>query len=901
MGGRERMPGMGPELTDAEEVIFGEEEMMPDGGMIDVGVEENAFDEMSEEDLMELIMGGGEELPEENPINEFSVNLADYLDKAVLDGIGEELCLLIENDVEARKKRAEQYEEGIKRTGLGNDAPGGADFPGASRVVHPMLAKSAVDFAATASKELLPPDGPVRAKILNEEEPTALKRAERKKRHMNYVLMHKVPEFVHEHEQCFTQLPLGGDGAMKWWWEDGRPNCEFLTTDRVILPYYATGFTSARRRTLIYDLEKVEIERRVREGIYIRGPFDDAESQSPEQSGPELANEKVEGKEETGSNLDGVRRLYEVYVYHNMDGEDPLLIENSDEQLEGDGTDESNSDSAPGWYIITIDELSKEVVAIYRNWDEEDFIARGVITEIQHVVPWGFIPWEGAYHVGMTHIIGSISGATTGALRALLDSAMIQNTPGGIRMKGARTSGENINPSSTAITEIDGVETDDIRKVFMPFPYAGPSPVLFQLLGFLVEQGQSVVATASEKIAEVNPQAPVGTTLALIEQGAKVMSSIHMRMHRAMAAELQIVHRLLAENMSDEEPLDLASKDMITAEEYQVPMDVMPVSDPNIFAEAQRYAMLNEVVNLISNPVFQNLNWDVEAIARRILEQLKVPDPQSLLPEPPEPQPANAVEENVQMTNGAQQQVFPHQDHEAHLVIHLLYLSSPIFGQNRIIVQTLAPAMLQHIKDHLSMWYAKAMGEAVEQMTQIPMEQLMQVDAQPQSADPEQQQQQPQTDQMSTLFANVASDVVNGAGTMFQQLPAIIEMTTKLLEELNPNEVQIEAVKAQGDANLKIAQAEQIKAQVDAIDSEREENRKDIQLGLDAQIKRREQARKERETDARIEEAEDKRAADLEKAAAQIESSEYVAEANNETRLTIAEMQNDGKESPSDR
>ena len=166
MGGRERMPGMGPELTDAEEVIFGEEEMMPDGGMIDVGVEENAFDEMSEEDLMELIMGGGEELPEENPINEFSVNLADYLDKAVLDGIGEELCLLIENDVEARKKRAEQYEEGIKRTGLGNDAPGGADFPGASRVVHPMLAKSAVDFAATASKELLPPDGPVRAKIL---------------------------------------------------------------------------------------------------------------------------------------------------------------------------------------------------------------------------------------------------------------------------------------------------------------------------------------------------------------------------------------------------------------------------------------------------------------------------------------------------------------------------------------------------------------------------------------------------------------------------------------------------------------------------------------------------------------------------------------------------------------
>jgi len=620
--------------------------------------------------------------PDESP--DFYENLADSLDSYDLSKIAIKYIELVEKDKSAREGRDKQYEEGLRRTGLGNDAPGGASFMGASKVVHPIMAEGCVDFAARAIKELFPPDGPVRTKIIGEVTEQKTKIAERKRDYLNYQLMEKIEEYRDEEEQLLTQLPLGGSQYMKIWYDEGkkRPCAEFLPIDNVYLPFAAANFYTASRVTEVNDITQEDFEARVSSGLYIDLDIYRA-SQEPEESKPEKANNKIEGRKSEADNIDGIRRVFHIYTFM---------------ELEDDA--KSGGDRAP--YILMIDELSSEVVGLYRNWEDGDKL----MGKLDWIVEFKFIPWRGAYAVGLPHLIGGLSAALTGALRALLDSAHINNSPTMLKLKGGKISGQSIIVEPTQVTEIEGAPgVDDVRKIAMPMPFNQPSPVLFQLLGWLTNAAKGVVTTAEEKIADVTSNAPVGTTQALIEQGAAVFSAIHARLHTSQARVLKIIGRLNRWYL-DDNPDEMSQELGITAEDFEKNSDVVPVSDPHIFAESQRYAQVQTLAaRAQANPDLYNRL----AVEKRILKQIKLPDINEVLPDPADVKEMNPALENVAMTLGKPVGAFPSQEHLAHLQVHLDYAKDPMYGASPIMAPVFIPAMLEHLKQHLTLWYLNAM------------------------------------------------------------------------------------------------------------------------------------------------------------------------------------------------
>jgi hypothetical protein len=625
--------------------------------------------------------------PDESP--DFYTNMAEDLDSWELSKIAIKYIDLIEKDKQAREDRDKQYEEGLRRTGLGHDAPGGASFMGASRVVHPIMAETCIDFSARAIKELFPPDGPVKTKINGEVTDEKVTRAERKRDFMNWQITEQIEEYRDEQEQTLTQTPLGGSQYMKIWRDDQKKrSCvEFLPIDNVYLPYASGNFYTASRVTEVNDITQEEFEVRVDSGIY-RDISIFRASQDPEQTKPEKANDKIEGKNST-DNIDGVRRVFHIYTWM---------------ELEDDGFSKGNR--AP--YILMIDELTTEVVGLYRNWEDGD----KSMTKMDWIVEFKFIPWRGAYAIGLPHLIGGISAALTGSLRALLDSAHINTNPTMLKLKGGKMSGQSIVVEPTQVTEIEAAPgIDDIRKVAMPMPFNQPSPVLFQLLGWLTAAAKGVVTTAEEKIADVTSNSPVGTTQALIEQGAAVFSSIHARLHTSQARVFKILARLNRWYL-DEDDIEMARELGVTSEDFEKNDDIIPVSDPHIFAETQRYAQVQALAaRAQANPDLYNRL----AVEKRILKQIKIPDINEVLPDPAEVKQMNPALENVAMSLGKPVGAFPGQDHLAHIQVHLDYAKDPMYGSNPIIAPAYIPAMLEHLKQHLTLAYLDTMDSYTSQ------------------------------------------------------------------------------------------------------------------------------------------------------------------------------------------
>ena len=622
--------------------------------------------------------------PDDSP--DFYENLADSIDSYDLSRIALKYLELVEKDKSAREGRDKQYEEGLRRTGLGQDAPGGASFMGASKVVHPIMAEGCVDFAARAIKELFPPDGPVRSKILGEVTEQKTQIAERKRDYMNYQLTEKIEEYRDEEEQLLTQLPLGGSQYMKIWYDESkrRPCAEFLPIDNVYLPFAAANFYTASRVTEVNDITQDDFEARVSSGLYIDLDIYRA-SQEPEESKPEKANNKIEGRKSEADNIDGVRRVFHIYTWM---------------ELEDDK--KSGGDRAP--YILMIDELSSEVVGLYRNWEDGDEL----MAKLDWIVEFKFIPWRGAYAVGLPHLIGGLSAALTGALRALLDSAHINNAPTMLKLKGGKVSGQSIVVEPTQVTEIEGAPgVDDVRKIAMPMPFNQPSAVLMQLLGWLTDAAKGVVTTAEEKIADVTSNAPVGTTQALIEQGAAVFSAIHARLHTSQARVLKIIGRLNRWYL-DDNPDEMSQELGVTSKDFEKNSDVVPVSDPHIFAESQRYAQVQALAaRAQANPDLYNRL----AVEKRILKQIKLPDINEVLPDPQDVKEMNPALENVAMTLNKPVGAFPNQEHLAHLQVHLDYAKDPMYGANPIMAPVFIPHMLEHLKQHLTLWYLNTMDK----------------------------------------------------------------------------------------------------------------------------------------------------------------------------------------------
>ena len=671
-----------------------------------------------------------------------------------------------------------------------------------------MLVEACVDFSARFIKEIFPPTGPVKSKVLGEQDKLKVEKAQRKTDFMNWQTTEQMIEFRSELEQLSTQLPLGGGQYMKYMWnaQFNRPTSEFVPIDDIYLPFSATNFYTAERKTHVQYVTHMEYERRVEVGMY--SDIDLPTPNDPEFSKAEQANEKIEGKQNNSYNEDGLRTIYEIYTC--LDIEDDVGM-------------------AP--YILSVDKSSDKPLSLYRNWEEEDTRKN----ELHWMVEFPFVPWRGAYPIGLTHMIGGLSGAATGALRALLDSAYIQNVPTLLKLKGG-PNGQTLNVQPTEIVEMEGgALIDDVRKLAMPLPFAGPSPTLFQLLGFLVDAGKGVVQTSFEKFNDQNPNAPVGTTMAVIEQGMVVFSSIHSRLHAAMARSFNIIHRINSMYYTQEELDGLDVGLSISADDFTGPSDVVPISNPAIFSEAQRFAQIQAIMNRAQQ---MPQMYDQRAVEEMFLRTLKVPGSE-VLNQPPGSEDRDPVTENVAAAMGQPIYVLPQQDHIAHLEVHLPFLKSPMFGMNPAIQRVLLYPMAMHLKDHLLNYYLVESHDAVDKAVQS---KVIKDDA-------------PQQVEMILRVQKFIEETLGGFGQELAQI-------TEAAQEFQPKDP------AQNDPTMQIAQmSAQIKqselaqkAEFEnsrlALDNMKLENQSQMQqmkMAQEAEIERMKIGAKERQLQEKVE------------------------------------------------
>jgi chaperonin GroES len=626
---------------------------------------------------------------------EFYTNLAEDMDESELNDIATKILDLLDKDEIARKERDKQYEDGLRRTGLGNDSPGGADFEGASKVTHPLMLEVAIDFSARAIKELWPADGPVKDKIIGTPTDKKQSKADRKKNYMNWQLTEKMPSVRYEIEQILTQVPQGGVAYSKLWQDTRRktPCHEPVWVDEIRLPWGATNFYKSDRKTHVMMLNDYTFRDRTRSGMYREIDGVVSTVTDPEQTRAAKANDKIEGKSSTSYNEDGIRRVFEVDIQYIVTDEKRGI------------KDPSDTDEGPAPYLITIDDSTHKVLSIYRNWDENDENLEALV----HIIEWPFLPWRGAMPIGTPQVLGGIAAAATGALRALLDSAHINNFPGGMRLKSGPVGGQSVRVEVGQTNEIDGgVMQDDIRKTFMPTPVNQTSPVLYELLGYLVDAGKEVIKTTLDE-ANDNANVPVGTTMARIEQGMVVFSAIHSRLHNAMGKFLKVLHRLNATYLDDKQIVKETGEQMAFKADFDAPNDVVPVSDPEIFSELQRSAQMQTVAQRAQ--LFPQL-YDLYKVEEGILKMMKIKDPAQYLKPQPKAKPQHAINENIAAALGQPILAFPDQDHLAHLQAHLSFIEDPVFGQNPLMAPQAIPAILQNVKEHLLFQYGKMVMDA---------------------------------------------------------------------------------------------------------------------------------------------------------------------------------------------
>lgn len=745
-------------LDDGTEVELPPDEDTPQDQEVDFDPEQSDIEE--QEDGSVVVKLGEAEADVEA---EFFENLAFKLDSGMLDRLGVDLIEDIKQDIESRDKRTKQYEEGLKRTGLGNDAPGGATFPGASRAVHPMLTKAAVDFQSRAVKEIFQPGGLVRTNIPGEITKARVKKAERKKRFFDWQLRVKIQEFRSELEKTLIQSPIAGAAYMRWRWDERlrRPATHIATVDKVIVNYSASNFYSAERITFIDDITEHEYLGRVKAGVYIDADLP-IPSSLPDTNKAEAAQNKIEGKSQSAYNYENCRRFYETNVW--LDDIDP----------------DAPHSSMP--YLVTVDEATSKVVALYRNWEPDDKTG----ARMDWIVEWPFVPWEGAIPIGLVHMIGSLSAAATGSLRALLDAAHVNNFPAAARLKGANISGQTKSLNPGEMVEIDGgVGADDVRKLIAPVTYNPPSNVLFSLLGFLVDAGENMVRTAFDDMTnQPGQQLPVGTTSQLIEQGLAVVSAIMGRQHTSMDKTLEIIQRINRMYLTDEEIIDETGERLIKISDLRGPRDVIPISDPSIPTEAHRTAQM-QAISMRSQAVPQLYN--LRNVEKMILERLRVGNPDDLLLPAPVPEEMNAANENAAASMGRPIAAFPEQDHLAHIQVHLDYLTSPVFGLLPIIAPKFLPTMMDHLSQHIALYYVDRVYQRVSAMQGEDIAAYMKI------KDPKVRKE------LDRNIASISTDLKKQDEKALAKIPGIIQQAMQAMQQyqqggpMDPSQANLQA------------------------------------------------------------------------------------------------------------
>ena len=669
----------------------------------EIEVIEEPTDITEEEDGSVVL--GFEEMVQEELMADQDANLAELLDERDLMDISSELIDYYEDDKTSRDEWEDAYRSGLDLLGVkyeDREEP----FRGSSGVTHPVIAEAVTQFQAQAYKELLPASGPVRTLILGAITPEVEAQSQRVSSFMNYQITNVMEEFDPEMDRLLFYLPLAGSAFKKTYFDDilDRAVSRFVAADDLVVPYNATDLYSASRITHVTRMSENSVRKFQAAGFYR-----DIELQ------PYEIEDELREKER---NLMGISKT--------SDSDDCTLLEmHIDLDLEGfehknplDG--EMTGIKLP--YIVTLDEGSSKILSIRRNWAENDEYYK----KIQYFTHYKFLPGLGFYGFGLLHMIGGLGRSATSILRQLIDAGTLANLPAGFKARGIRIRDADEPLSPGEFRDID-VPGGALRDSILPLPYKEPSATLTQLLGFVVDAGRRFAAIADLQVGDGNQGAAVGTTVALLERGSKVMSAIHKRMHYAQKQEFKMLARIFAESLPPMYPYNVHGADAsIKQADFDDRIDVMPVSDPNIFSMSQRLALAQTQLELAqTNPQMHNM---YEAY-KRIYEAIGVQNIEAVLPPPTAPQPVDPGIENARSVIQEMLQAFPTQDHDAHIQAHIAFMMTPIPSTTPAIFGLLQAHLCEHIA-------LKARGVAMAEMT-IKGQQAAEMGMQPEPMDVE--------------------------------------------------------------------------------------------------------------------------------------------------------------------
>ena len=755
--------------------------------------------------------------------SEFSENLAETVSESELTRIYIDLTAAIESDRSSREDWEKTYTDGLKYLGMKFDETRSEPFEGASGVTHPLLGEAVTQFQAQAYKELLPAGGPVKTQVVGAYDSVVEEQAQRVREFMNYEILHVMEEYDEDLDQMLFYLPLAGSAFKKVYYDENlqRPVSKFVAPEDLIVPYYTTDLESCPRISHVIKMPENDVRKLQAIGFY-RTVELQPDDENQDYSSLETEKEKLEGIEpsyDTGE----VCMLYEIHCNLDLEG-----FEDMGEDGEETGV------KLP--YIVTIDSNTENVLSIRRNFKEDDPMR----TKIEYFVHFKFLPGLGFYGFGLTHMIGGLSKASTSILRQLIDAGTLSNLPAGFKTRGIRIRNEDEPIQPGEFRDVDA-PAGSLREAIQPLPFKEPSATLLNLLGLLVSSGQRFASIAEIAVGEGNSQAPVGTTLALMEKSTKVLSAIHKRLHNAQKKEFSLLADILADSLPPTYPYQVSGGvNEIKQSDFDGKVDIFPVSNPDIFSTSQRIVMAQEMMQLVqSNPEIHGPGGIYEAY-RRMYSSLGVDNIESLLlpPPPSEPSPVEAGMENSTLLMGGMAQAFPQQNHDAHIAAHSSLLSLQPVQTNAQIQANI----ISHIMQHLQM---KADVIAQQQMPPELMQQYQQLMQQAQQVSPVEARQI--QSQANDLLAQISAPIMTELMLDFSQKIGVTgdedPLVTIRKQELALKGQQLTQDQQQFEAKERQRSMEQ--ARQDQIDRERIDTSRDIAIMKDNTTKDRLDQQKE--------------------------------------------------------
>jgi hypothetical protein len=632
------------------------------------GAEENQPD-FTEEELTET---RAEDIP-------FTANLAEYLPDYIMSKIAKDLDDLILEDDRGREEWKNVYEKGMVLLGLDYEERT-EPFDGATGVTHPILNEAVTQFQAQAYKELLPAGGPARTQVMGKATPEKEAQADRVKTFMNFQITEVMEEYDPDFDQMLYYLGYGGSMFKKVYYDDylERATSPYIQPKDLIVPYAARDLTTAERVTHVLRYTPNELRR-----PQVNGFYRDIEPGKPFSGGKDQIQDRIDRTTGIEKPVDPDDYLiHECHCYLDIEG-----FEDKDENGSETGL------QVP--YIVTYEAMSLQILSIRRNWDQNDPKKR----KKEYFVHYKFLPGMGFYGFGLVHLLGNLSRASTSILRQLIDAGTLSNLPAGFKARGLRIEDQTpIQPGEWRDVDAPG---GDLASNLLPLPYKEPSATLFQLLGFCIDAAQKFIGTTDLGMGDSNQEMPVGTTIALLERGARVMSAVHKRLHYAQKQELQLLAKVFADYLPPVYPYQVSGQDVsIKAQDFSDFVSIIPVSDPNIFSMTQRITLAQQQLQLAQQaPQMHNM---YEAY-RRMCSALGVTDIDLVLPPPPTPQPESPALENARSlvipSGGTPLKVFPDQDHMAHIQTHVAFMKTPLLQTSPAVYGVL----MSHILEHLSL------------------------------------------------------------------------------------------------------------------------------------------------------------------------------------------------------